>query len=263
MSNIPFDPAVDLAPIPFRDDLCRLARELRDQGLVWKPHVGCFVWDPDAHIDAPSPFPGRIYFILSMARFLRIFGSVEAMVQHLVWLPTWHQAHQVARKLGVGPDLQMTAGTDLGQQGGADLIYLYRRIQDALGGKGRAKEADLLQRAMAHHLGDLADLPERLQAHLRSVYAAFIDGYLPLLRQKLDKPNDWRPQRWPVDEEIYQGMHHFFSDYQHIAQEFSRLNAGIERLRRIDPHTHPRQYGRAVDQLLHPENASGHLDGLA
>ena len=47
MTPIPFDPAKDLAPIPFDDRICRLGRELKAKGLTWRPHVGCFVWDPE------------------------------------------------------------------------------------------------------------------------------------------------------------------------------------------------------------------------
>ncbi len=65
--------------------------------------MGCFVWDPDEHIKAESPFPHRIYFILSLPRFIDIFGSIEAIAEKLVWLPTWHQARLLCQQLGV-PD---------------------------------------------------------------------------------------------------------------------------------------------------------------
>jgi hypothetical protein len=37
-------------------------------------------------------FPGRIYFILNLGHFLKIFGTLDHMVEKLTWLPTWHQA---------------------------------------------------------------------------------------------------------------------------------------------------------------------------
>lgn len=103
MTRDPFDPNTDLAPIPFDPALCRIAAGLKASGLPWKPHVGCFVWDPDEHIAAPSPFPGRVYFILSMPRFIDIFGSAEAVREHLVWLPTWYQARRICHLRGIAP----------------------------------------------------------------------------------------------------------------------------------------------------------------
>ena len=100
---IPFNPQKDLAPVIFDTEICHLAAEIKRLGIDWHPHVGCFVWDPDAHIQADSPFPHRIYFILSLPRFIDIFGSVEALVEKLVWLPTWHQARLLCQRLGV-PD---------------------------------------------------------------------------------------------------------------------------------------------------------------
>ena len=101
MKTIPFNPAMDMAPIPFDQKHLQLAREMKKCGLAWKPHVGCFVWDYDEHIEAESPSPMRVYFILSLPRFISIFGSLEAIEDKLVWLPTWHQALLLAMRLGV------------------------------------------------------------------------------------------------------------------------------------------------------------------
>ena len=100
---IPFNPQKDLAPVIFDIETCHLAAEIKRLGVDWQPHVGCFVWDPDSHIKVDSPFPHRIYFILSLPRFIDLFGSVEAIVEKLVWLPTWHQARLLCQRLGV-PD---------------------------------------------------------------------------------------------------------------------------------------------------------------
>ena len=101
MKPIPFNSQKDLAPVFFDTKTCRLANELKRLGIPWQPHAGCFVWDPDAHIKAESPFPHRIYFILSLLRFIDLFGSIEAIVEKLVWLPTWHQARLLCQQLGV------------------------------------------------------------------------------------------------------------------------------------------------------------------
>jgi hypothetical protein len=104
MKPIPFDPSADLAPIPFSRAHLDRAREMKQQGLPWCPHVGCFVWDPEGCIAAESPFPLRVYFILSLPRFLDIFGTPAAVAEKLVWVPTWHQARQAAVRLGIGPE---------------------------------------------------------------------------------------------------------------------------------------------------------------
>jgi hypothetical protein len=101
MKPIRFNSQKDLAPVVFDTQTCRLANELKQLGISWQPHVGCFVWDPDEHIKAESPFPHRIYFILSLPRFIDIFGSIETIAAKLVWLPTWHQARLLCRQLGV------------------------------------------------------------------------------------------------------------------------------------------------------------------
>ena len=101
MKPIPFTPETDLAPIPFDKNLLDLAFKMKQQGLKWKPHVGCFVWDPDERIANDSPFPFRVYFILSLPRFISIFGTVEAIAEKLVWLPTWHQARLTLENFGI------------------------------------------------------------------------------------------------------------------------------------------------------------------
>jgi hypothetical protein len=101
MASKRFDPEKDLAPMPFDKRVCRQALEMKKTGLEWRPQVGCFVWDPDEYIKPASPFPGRIYFILSLARFIDIFDTIDKMAEKLVWLPTWHQARLVCRQLGI------------------------------------------------------------------------------------------------------------------------------------------------------------------
>jgi len=101
MTSTRFNPEKDLAPMPFDKEICHQALDMKKKGLIWRPHVGCFVWDPDEFIKPASPFPDRIYFILSLARFLDIFDTIDQIAQKLVWLPTWHQARLVSRQLGI------------------------------------------------------------------------------------------------------------------------------------------------------------------
>jgi hypothetical protein len=133
MDPIPFNSQKDLPPVVFDTKICRLANELKQLGIPWQPHVGCFVWDPDEHIKVESPFPHRIYFILSLPRFIDIFGSIEAIAEKLVWLPTWHQARLMCQQLGV-PD-QVVANIWQSQtppSAGAELVKIYKLIIGAL-----------------------------------------------------------------------------------------------------------------------------------
>ncbi len=101
MHATPFNADTDIAPIPFDKRVFNMAAQLKEAGLSWKPHVGCFVWDPEEQIKVPSPFPKRVYFILNLGRFMEILGSVEQITEKLVWIPTWHQARELALKMNI------------------------------------------------------------------------------------------------------------------------------------------------------------------
>jgi hypothetical protein len=101
MKPTPFNLQEDLPPIPFDERHRLLAQSLKEAGLPWKPHVGCFVRDPNARIDVGSPFPGRVYFVLNLGHFLKIFGTLYSMKEGLVWLPTWHQARLLCSEAGL------------------------------------------------------------------------------------------------------------------------------------------------------------------
>ena len=133
MKAVPFDPGKDLAPIPFEPRHVKLAETLKGLGLPWAPHVGCFVWDAQGTIEAGSPFPENIYFILSLPRFISIFGSTDAMSEKLVWLPTWHQARLLCRRLGV-EDEEIAAIWTSGRtmNPGDELQAVYEKLADAL-----------------------------------------------------------------------------------------------------------------------------------
>jgi hypothetical protein len=118
-----------LAPIPIDDRIMQLALQMKQAGLPWEPAVGCFVWDREGIIAQPSPFPKRIYFILSMKRFMAIFGDVEKMKHRLVWLPTWYQARQIIHRLQVGDmDRGSPQHTNPSSSPEAELAGLYQCI---------------------------------------------------------------------------------------------------------------------------------------
>lgn len=128
-----FDAGLDLAPLPLDPRHATMARTLKERGLPWTPHVGCFVWDPDEWIEVTSPFPERIYFILSLPRFLRRFGSLETITERLVWLPTWNQARLLCRRLGIA-DREVAAiwAVEPPPTAGEELLAIYRLLDGAL-----------------------------------------------------------------------------------------------------------------------------------
>ncbi len=133
MKTIRFNEAKDLAPLPFEEGLCRQALDLKKLGLPWQPHVGCFVWDVDDVIEVDSPFPGNIYFILSLPRFIDIFGSIENIIDELVWLPTWHQARLLCRRLGIqDDDIVGTLQFNKHVSPSGELRQLYKLIASAI-----------------------------------------------------------------------------------------------------------------------------------
>jgi hypothetical protein len=91
------------------------------------------VWDPDNWIKPESPFPGRIYFILSLPRFVEIFESIQEMVRKLVWLPTWHQARLICMRMGISDDiLKKNLQLPRTRTPTEELLTVYELIIDAL-----------------------------------------------------------------------------------------------------------------------------------
>lgn len=133
MKSTHFAEGVDLEPIPFTAKHCRMAKAMRERGLPWEPHVGCFVWDEQRRIGVPSPFPHDVYFILNLGRFLQIFGTPDRLKESLIWLPTWHQARLLCEKYGVGSSALRRALVDSGTIApGQDVLALYALILECL-----------------------------------------------------------------------------------------------------------------------------------
>jgi hypothetical protein len=114
------------SPIPISEDVLELARALNEAGLGWEPQVGSFVWDPLERIQAPSPFPNRVYFVLNIKRFLQIFGSIETMKKELIWIPTSNQLMNVLAKRNI--KLEWPRSYDPKK----DLISQYRAVLEGL-----------------------------------------------------------------------------------------------------------------------------------
>jgi predicted DNA-binding ribbon-helix-helix protein len=258
MKPVHFDPEKDRAPLPFDDRICRQALQMKAAGLKWRPHVGCFVWDPENHIQQDSPFPNRIYFVLSIARFIEIFGEIENMVEKLVWLPTWHQARLLCTELnvpgGAGPS-RWQANEALSPD--EELVRLYGVIMDALIEKnfaafiGQATRLDKISiAALIGRMGDISAWPVNFTSEVLRVYHQFIEAYLNILRQQENKPPDWFPRYLSIDPELADGMRHFYSDSQHITRKFFKLNQELDLLRTIDKDNQSRLFQDKIDEIL-------------
>ena len=133
MTTQRFNSEEDFAPMPFDKQICLKALEMKSSGLVWRPHVGCFVWDPDEIIKPDSPFPNRIYFILSLKRFIDIFETIDRIADELVWLPTYNQAQLIYRQLAGLETVKNRKGIDDHSLTEVEaLIYIYGLLIDEL-----------------------------------------------------------------------------------------------------------------------------------
>ena len=115
----------------------------------------------------------------------------------------------------------------------------------------------LCNAAIERRWGDLSGLPKELGEHIVKVYREFISSYLNMLRQRENKPTDWTPETLSIEPELTDGMRHFFSDYQHIAREFNRLNLKMDRLQEIDKNNQGNLYQHTIDDILQGYNQPG------
>jgi len=251
-----------LLPIPIDDTVLAAAYRLKMRGLSWSPQVGSFVWDREAVISAPSPFPKRVYFILSMRRFTDIFGSQEKMRQQLVWVPTWHQAIQLCSRLGV-------ADVDAGQvvegrrliSGEDGLLRLYasiaRQLEASKTGTPAGKRVDRssaerlwIRRVMDEELGSLAHLPQDVQLHVQSVYEETGMAYLGWRRIQDRQPQDWIPPETAFDASMLSDLGHFYSDYQNLIKSMAAIKERLKRFQAIDPSKEPDRCQLLLEDLL-------------
>ena len=140
MHTEPFDEKKDYAPTPFDRRHCEMAARLKEAGLRWFVHPGCFAWDPDGLLIDSSPLPNRIYFILNTSIFARALGGIEKVRRKLVWLPTWHQARLLCREYEV-PDEAVAAiwPSSVPMGPGDELIALYGLLLEKLHERSREK----------------------------------------------------------------------------------------------------------------------------
>jgi hypothetical protein len=257
MKTVSIEP---ITPIPINDTVLASALRLKRLGLSWSPHVGCFVWDREAVIPAPSPFPQRVYFILSLRRFMAVFGSEEKMQQQLVWVPTWHQAFQLCRRWGIS-GLEAEGAIDRIRLASEEdgLLGLYELIAGTLAATGnpaqsrasRVSTADgWIQKAMEADLGSLAHLPRTLQKQIRSVYHEAGVAYLGWRRIQDRQTGDWIPPETTFDAALLDDLGHFYSDYQQVIRSIAFIRKKVGRLQSIDPSDAPVDYRERVEELM-------------
>jgi hypothetical protein len=134
---IPFDERKDYAPTPFEKRHLEMAVRLKNAGLRWWVHVGCFAWDPDGRLAETSPLPNRIYLILNLSYFARALGGIEEISRQLVWLPTWHQTRLLCREHNVSDEAVAAIWSPATPMGpGDELIALYELLLERLRDQG-------------------------------------------------------------------------------------------------------------------------------
>ncbi len=138
----------DLAPLPhtpspngsfkcpkFSSEEIELAQLFKAYGLDWQPAPGHYVLDQSELIDCPSPFQGRVFFILDLKHFLKRSGTLEELKQRVCWLPDWDDARQILRDLDVEPSLIVSRlQASRAMERGTERLELYRMIEESLTG---------------------------------------------------------------------------------------------------------------------------------
>jgi hypothetical protein len=120
----------------------------------------------------------------------------------------------------------------------------------------------LAEAAINDKLGPLDDLPPAVRKRVKEVYRAFVQAYVEIIRMKDGRGRDWLPESIIIDPEVTEDMRHFFSDYQHLTNDFLWTNAKIESIRSIDKEVTPGLYEERVNAVLlrgRAENVMGKL----
>ena len=250
----PVSTSNDNPPMCFDREILIQAEQLKSLGLQWTPQIGAFVWDRHEMISAPSPFPNRVYFILSMQRFLKIFNNTETMVTHLIWVPTAFQAIEICRALGSFPRQTLDGDVESNAYSGkALLLNLYAGIrvalertldQDPLSNfqKLESKDDQWIQAVMQAELGRLTQLPQPIQSRIWDVYRQVGQAYLGWLRIQGGHPVTWQPVETHFEPGMLDQLNHFYSDYHKSIHEIEGIRRWVRRIRSIRPDSNPQQY---------------------
>ena len=115
----------------FTDEQISIATQLKQLGMPWQPRVGNYVYDAHRICPKGSPFQDRVYFLLNFDCFMQHVGGVERFTENMVWLPTWDEARDIVRELGI-PNENVAAVASEGILRDEELTSLYRLILETL-----------------------------------------------------------------------------------------------------------------------------------
>lgn len=123
-------------------------------------------------------------------------------------------------------------------------------ISDKTSGAGRARL--LAEARLTRKLGRLGDYPQAIVEQAQQTYEIFIGSYIDILRLK-DPLHPADPAgTFQIDMAVVDEMRHFFSDYQHIAREFIRMEHLLSQLAQTDRQSQPQRYQQILDEIKSP-----------
>ena len=133
-------------------------------------------------------------------------------------------------------------------------------------GKGSANDRrsvnHLTRLAIHATFGTIDRLPQNVIERIIDVYSEFIPVYIEMVRIKDNHPRDWQPGEFSIDPEIVEDMLHFFSDYQHITRNFTRLNNQVKTLMALDMQSDRGLYGEWVKKIVHGQDEHRLMDSI-
>ena len=124
----------------FTEDQIHIAKRLKKLGIPWQPQVGHYVYDANRICPKSSPFQQGVYFLLNFDCFMQHVGGVARFRDNMVWLPTWHEAREILRQMGV-PDAEVARLSTEAILQDDELTCLYRLIlEEFTGGVDKSGE---------------------------------------------------------------------------------------------------------------------------
>jgi len=116
----------------FTDTEIQLAARLRGAGLHWEPQAGHYVFDVNGAIKAGSPFQAGVHLVTSPNAIVSALGGREAMIEGLVWLPTWENCRAWLADHGVESRRLVSALQNGLEAGMSDREALYHLMLECL-----------------------------------------------------------------------------------------------------------------------------------
>ena len=110
-----------------------LAREFQSLRLPWTPAVGHYVYDVYGKLAQISPVQDRVFLIHDCEDFIQRVGGIGPLKQLMVWLPTWNDAREILRWLGLeDADVELELVRRAAIAEGTELLALYELIAQRL-----------------------------------------------------------------------------------------------------------------------------------